>query len=176
MNCRVLYSVLPALVIFLASCEGSSSRPPVQTVERSPEKETLAAVNRQLAAKDKDIIEAFIRRKGWTMEADSEGFYRMLLQRGKGAVITANSTVELRCDVYLLDGTPCYLQQTRTFQLNSTAEIAGLHKGLLNLHGGDKVRFIFPPHMAYGLPGDRDKIPPRAIVRMEVEIISPPAP
>jgi FKBP-type peptidyl-prolyl cis-trans isomerase len=56
--------------------------------------------------------------------------------------------------------------------LGKTGEIAGLQQGLLNRRGGDKLRFIFPPHMAYGLLGDRDKIPPRALLIFNVEILA----
>jgi len=37
-----------------------------------------------------------------------------------------------------------------------------LNVALPGLKEGSKVRFIFPTHMAYGLLGDGDKVPPRS--------------
>jgi FKBP-type peptidyl-prolyl cis-trans isomerase len=42
---------------------------------------------------------------------------------------------------------------------------------LLHLKEGAEARFIFPPHLAYGLPGDRDNIPARAILLFEVKLL-----
>ena len=39
------------------------------------------------------------------------------------------------------------------------------------MHEGDKARFIMPPHLAHGLLGDNHKIPARAIIIYEVELI-----
>jgi FKBP-type peptidyl-prolyl cis-trans isomerase len=132
----------------------------------------LAEVNRQLMEKDKDIMECMIRRKGWEMNYHPEGYYSMAMSEGQGKKISDTSIVETACKVLLLDGTVCYENQIRAFNLSKTNEIAGLQQGVLNKRGGDKLRFIFPPHMAYGLLGDQDKIPPRAALIFEVEILN----
>jgi len=36
---------------------------------------------------------------------------------------------------------------------------------------GDKATFIMPPHLAYGLPGDGNKIPARSVIAYEVILV-----
>jgi FKBP-type peptidyl-prolyl cis-trans isomerase FkpA len=40
------------------------------------------------------------------------------------------------------------------------------------MHLHDKAIFILPAHLAFGLIGDRNKIPPKVAVVYEVEVIS----
>ena len=161
------------MVLLLCSscCSSGEPREAVKKNVPSPETEILLEFNRQLTEKNKDSITSFIRRENWAMNGHPEGFYSMVLKEGLGEKVENHSTVELLCKVQLLDGTVCYENQRRSFRINQTNEIAGLHQGLLNRREGDKLRFIFPPYMAYGLLGDRDKIPSQAVVIFEVEIL-----
>jgi FKBP-type peptidyl-prolyl cis-trans isomerase len=40
------------------------------------------------------------------------------------------------------------------------------------LREGDKARFILPPHIAHGLLGDENRIPPRSVIVYEVELLN----
>jgi FKBP-type peptidyl-prolyl cis-trans isomerase len=48
---------------------------------------------------------------------------------------------------------------------------SGLHEALQLMRIGDKMRFILPSHLAHGLIGDQTKIPPRASVIYEIELL-----
>jgi FKBP-type peptidyl-prolyl cis-trans isomerase len=161
-----------AVLLLCISCSSEEPREAVKRNTSSVETIDLTELNRQLTEKDRDIIESLMHRKNWKMNYHPEGFYSMALSEGRGKNIGDHSTVELLCKVQLLDGTVCYNRQIRSFTMNQTNEIAGLNQGLLNRRGGDKLRFIFPPYMAYGLLGDRDKIPPRAALIFEVEVLN----
>jgi len=175
MNCKGLYNFfLLTLLVGFSSCSCSSEEPreAIKPAASSVEAEALVEINRHLVEKEKDIVETMIRSKGWEMNYHAEGYYSMLISGGEGKKIVDNSLVRIACKVQLPDGTVCYDNQIRSFKVNSTVEIAGLHTGLLNRLEGDKLRFIFPPHMAYGLLGDQDKIPPRATLIFEVEVLN----
>jgi FKBP-type peptidyl-prolyl cis-trans isomerase len=154
------------------ACAGNEPRERVVPEKPAEEVAVMEAINRQLTEKDRDIIDAFIRRKGWAMQEYPDGYYAMILKEGKGAVVNNGSQVELRCTVRLLNGTLCYAPHSRSFVVGNTDEIVGLHKALLQLRQGTEARFVFPPHLAYGLLGDRDKIPARAIVLFEIELLN----
>jgi FKBP-type peptidyl-prolyl cis-trans isomerase len=166
------YIFLLIALLFSCSCSSDEPREAVRPVVASFETMALADLNRQMVEKEKDIIEAVMRRKGWNMNYHTDGYYSMVISEGRGKKIGDNSSVELLCRVQLLNGTVCYEHQIRSLNVNKTNEIAGLHRGLINRFGGDKLRFIFPPYMAYGLLGDQDKIPPRATLIFEVEILT----
>jgi FKBP-type peptidyl-prolyl cis-trans isomerase len=46
-----------------------------------------------------------------------------------------------------------------------------LHEGIQLLHVGDKAIFILPSHLAHGLLGDEDKIPPHSAVIYDIELL-----
>jgi len=48
----------------------------------------------------------------------------------------------------------------------------GLHEGVKLMHVGEKATMILPSHLAYGLIGDEKRIPPRASVLYELELLS----
>jgi FKBP-type peptidyl-prolyl cis-trans isomerase len=171
MKYRRRYNLIGLALPLLLACADNKPREAVTPVQPAPEVAAMEAVNKQLTEKDRDIMDAFIRRKGWAMRQYPDGYYAMILKEGRGPVVKEGSQVECRCTVCLLDGTLCYAQQHRRFVVGRTDEIMGLHKALRHLKKGTEARFIFPPHLAYGLPGDRDKIPARAIVLFEVELL-----
>jgi FKBP-type peptidyl-prolyl cis-trans isomerase len=49
---------------------------------------------------------------------------------------------------------------------------SGIHEMVQMMKTGDKVRFVLASARAHGLLGDGDKIPPRAPVLYEMELIS----
>jgi FKBP-type peptidyl-prolyl cis-trans isomerase len=172
MPCNRLHKFLFFVLPLCCSCSQTEPRAAVKQASSSIEKLALIEINRQLIEKDREIIETVIYQKGWEMNYHTEGYYSVLMEEGQGKKIGNNSSVKLLCKVQLLDGTVCYDKQIRSFKVNTTNEIAGLHQGLINRYEGDKLRFIFPPHMAYGLLGDRDEIPPRATLIFDVEILN----
>jgi FKBP-type peptidyl-prolyl cis-trans isomerase len=60
----------------------------------------------------------------------------------------------------------------KTFLIGQGGVESGLEEGILLLQEGDKARFIMPPHLAHGLIGDRDKIPARATIIYDLELVS----
>ena len=44
------------------------------------------------------------------------------------------------------------------------------------MRAGDKARFIIPPHLAYGLLGDENRIPARSIIIYQVELVDVKSP
>ncbi len=172
MHCSNLYRILLVALPLWCSCSAGEPREPVKPDSSiSMEADALSSVNKQLIEREKERIEAMILQKDWKMNSHPDGYYSMIISEGKGKMITENASVELLCKVELLDGTVCYDHQKRSFIVNKTTEIAGLHQGVINMRQGAKVRFIFPPHLAYGLLGDRNAIPPRASLIFDVDIV-----
>jgi FKBP-type peptidyl-prolyl cis-trans isomerase len=171
MKYRLRYNLMWLVLPLWMACADNEPRRAVTPAQPAPEAAAMEAVNKQLTEKDRDIIEAFIRRKGWAMQAYPDGYYAMILKAGNGAEVKEGSHVACCCTIRLLNGTVCYARQHREFTVGRTDEVMGLHKALLHLKKGAEARFIFPPHLAYGLPGDRDRIPARAILLFDVELL-----
>ena len=57
------------------------------------------------------------------------------------------------------------------FKIGQGGVESGLEEAVLLMSVGDKGRFIMPPHLAHGLLGDNNKIPPRSIIVYQAELI-----
>ena len=101
--------------------------------------------------------------------------YLFINENPKEKKVENGNRIKVNFRVSLLDGTLCYSSATRgpkQFTVGSSNVESGIHEGVQLMHLKDKAIFILPAHLAFGLIGDRDKIPPKATVVYEVEVIS----
>ncbi len=140
----------------------------------NPTNEELMQVNKILVKKDSAKIAGYVKRKEWDMNETKTGLWYMIYKKGNGAVAHKGQVAVINYDVSLLDGTECYNSDDlgpKEFKIGQGGVESGLEEGILLLHKGDKARFIMPPHLAYGLIGDGNKIPARAIIVYDVEVV-----
>jgi len=131
----------------------------------------MEKVNEFLVVKDEEVIRNFIGRMGWEMERTESGLWYMIMERGDGPAVTPGKTVAYDYRISLLDGTLCYSSEedgAKTIRTGYSGEGAGLEEGVLMLREGGYARFIMPPHLAFGLLGDGQRIPARATLVYEV--------
>jgi FKBP-type peptidyl-prolyl cis-trans isomerase len=76
---------------------------------------------------------------------------------------------------WLIDGNLVYSSDTdgvKEFLIGKGGVESGLEEGILKMRVGEKARFILPAHLAFGLMGDENKIPPRTAIIYELELIN----
>lgn len=142
--------------------------------EAAKYKEPLVKVNKMLVDKDEERIKAFIERRKWEMEMTNTGLWYKILEDGEGETVETNDIVTFSYKVSLLNGTVCYTSDStgnKSFVVGRGGVENGLEEGILLLQKGDSVRFIMPPHLAHGLVGDDDKIPPRSTIIYELKLL-----
>ncbi len=135
----------------------------------------MVRVNQYLVDKDKEIIENYVKRRGWNMEVTKTGLWYMIYQKGKGKPVRKNSRVTIEYNIHLLDGTLCYHSDEegpKQFEVGKGEVEPGLDEGIRYLRMGDRARFIIPPHLAYGLIGDENKIPARSVIVYDLRVLS----
>lgn len=159
----------------LISCADKPKQKPV-VVNYAKLKEDIIKVNKPAVVMENDEINAYIKAHNYTMQATGTGLrYLFLKENTKEKKIEKGNRIKANYKVSLLDGTLCYTSDkkgAKEFTVGSDNVESGIHEGvqLMRLH--DKAIFILPAHLAFGLIGDRDKIPPKAAVVYEVEVIS----
>jgi FKBP-type peptidyl-prolyl cis-trans isomerase len=151
----------------LAACQRADTPPDERVIDRRQ----LVAENKYIATRDFDVMRHFVARKGWRMKFADEGYYYEIFDGGASPKIADRNRVTFTATVALLDGTECYRYDRRRFVVGASEEISGLHHAVCRLGKGGRARFIFPPILAFGLLGDFDRIPPRAVLIYNVEII-----
>lgn len=159
-------------LLLLLSCGENTKK---TTSQSTVTEEQMVQVNRVLVKKDRQKITGFIERNGWNMTESATGFWYEILNGCKGDSAKKDLLATVSYKISLLDGTVCYTSENdglKTFIIGKGNVESGLEQGILLMCEGTEARFIFPPHMAWGLPGDGKKIPARSIIVYEVELLS----
>ena len=162
-----------AILIALAAAAAGCNKTDQKGVPMS--KESLIRANKGLVTIDKERIEAFAERHQWDMATTETGLWYQIYEHGTGDSARNGLIASLEYTVSLLDGTLCYSSDStgeKTFLIGQGGVESGLEEGILLMRCGDKARFIMPPHLAHGLPGDNDKIPPRSTIVYQVELLN----
>ena len=142
--------------------------------DRKAIEETLIGTNKLLLETDEQDIADFIDRHGWEMKRTGSGLRYEIYYRGKGSSALPGSTAIINYEVSLLSGHHVYSSKDdgeKEFRIGRGGVESGLEEGILLMSVGDKARFIMPPHLAHGFPGDGDLIPKRATIVYDVDFI-----
>jgi FKBP-type peptidyl-prolyl cis-trans isomerase FkpA len=142
--------------------------------QKKPEINEMADLNRYFVQKDRERIQNYIERKNLKMIESLTGLWYFIKNDGSGKRFTDNDIVLMRYNCSLLDGTQCYSSDElgpKEVIIGITQMERGLNEGLRMLREGAEATFILPPFLAFGLIGDGKKIPPRAVIIYNVNIL-----
>jgi FKBP-type peptidyl-prolyl cis-trans isomerase FkpA len=173
-NLIVMVAVAGILSLFF-SCDGNRHRSVEVPFDAEAYREPLMQANKQVTRNEDDLIVDFIKRYGWHMVKTGTGLRYMIYHNGDGGPVQKGDEVTINYSVMLLNGDSVYSSQTNGPMVITagTRDVeSGLEEGILLLHHGDKAKFILPSHLAFGLLGDFDKIPQKATLVYDVEVLN----
>jgi FKBP-type peptidyl-prolyl cis-trans isomerase FkpA len=136
--------------------------------------ESLMKANKNFVRSEDQQIEDFISRYGWKMKETGTGLRYMIYKEGRGMSAEKGRQAIIKFTVSLLNGEKCYSSEetgNKIFVVGKGGIEAGLEEGILFLKKGDRAKFILPSHLAFGLVGDGNKIPAKATLVYDVELI-----
>lgn len=171
-NISIVKTFILIFMIIFFSCKGEKN-PDDQKKLMNPKK-SLEEINKLLVDKDSELIKSYVERRGWDMEVAKSGLWYMIYKDGEGDLVQKGDYITFNYRVWLLDGTLIYSSEEsgpKSFVVGKGGVESGLEEGVLMLKRGSRARFILPPHLAYGLIGDEKKIPARAILVYDIEIV-----
>ena len=160
------------VMCIMIACDSNQEKP-VQNVKQDPG-ESLEKVNRYLVKAEKENIANYIRRHGWEMKESGSGLRYMIYENGSGTLAEQGNVAVLKYKLWLITGDLVYSsdeQGLKTFLVGKGGVESGLEEAILMMKKGDKARLVLPSHLAYGLLGDEDKIPPRTAIIYDIEIV-----
>ena len=162
------------IIVIFSSCNRNNDSEKTPISEQEVNDRPMNA-NKNRVQKESQEIEEFIRQRQFTTERTGTGLRIQIYKRAKNAVPPVeHEVVQIVCKVYLLDGTLCYESDTTNpiaFKLGEGMQIRGLEEGIMKMIPGESARLIIPNHLAYGLSGDEDKIPPGAALYIDVTLL-----
>lgn len=160
------------LAVLLVSCNNNTNTQ--NTVDKRELEETLVSVNKKLVKSEDEQIKDFISRYGWEMKETGTGLRYKIYQHGSGPLAVKNQIANIAFTVSLLNGEACYSSDTeglKEFKIGQGGIESGVEEGILLMKKGDRAKFIIPSHLAFGLVGDSDKIPAKATLVYDIELV-----
>jgi FKBP-type peptidyl-prolyl cis-trans isomerase FkpA len=163
--------LLLSVLLFSNACKRSPKSRPVTPEEV---REPLMEFNKQIVKSDDEKIRRFIERYNLEMSETGTGLRYNISGEGKGEVAKNGQYAMVDYKVSLLDGTVCYVSdgQPEEFLIGMDNVESGLHEAITYMKVGQKGKFIMPPHLAHGLIGDEKKIPSRATIIYDIELLN----
>ena len=175
-----LFSFILSTAVVLFSCGNNRTSSAKKTnIQSKAFQDKLVDANKMYVQRESDEIDQYVRHHGWQMTTTGTGLRYMIVKKGTGVLAKPDSnstmTVKVKFKKSLLDGTLCYSSDStgaEEFVVGQDNVESGLHEGIQYMHVGDKAVMILPSHLAFGLTGDGKRIPPKASVLYELELVS----
>lgn len=168
-----LWLSYPILFFLVIACT-NNTQPSQYSNNNKITQDSLINFNRKVIKTEDEDIADFITRHQWNMKKTSTGLRYVIYKKGRGPLAVKGKYATINYTVRLLNGDLAYSsEQTgpREFEIGHGGVESGLEEGIILLHVGDHVKFIVPSHLAFGLIGDQDKIPQRATLVYDIELL-----
>ena len=176
MNFLALNSLILLVALGISSCSDGHKKTTKKTNIQSKEfQDKLIEANKMYVKRESDEIDQYVAYHGWHMITTGTGLRYMITKKGTGEAAVPEKQAKVNYKISLLDGTLCYssdLTGPKIFVVGKDNVESGLHEGIQLLHVGDKAIFILPSHLAHGLLGDENKIPPHSTVIYDIELLA----
>lgn len=168
-----------SLVVAIAACGGEPAQQPIPKKVRKDKanKESLAEINKRVTEAEALQIDKYIKRHGLLVTKTPTGLRYVIYKKAPGnpPMPKKDQKVLIHFTTLLLDGKEVYNSHTGKpveVIIDHDNVESGVHEGLKYMHVGDKAKFILPSHLAHGVVGDNDKIPPLTPVVYDIELLS----
>ena len=173
MQIEIIY--IPILLWALTACQNPPKEKKEEIkINKEALKKQFVEANKLLAKKEADDMDAYARQHKMKFVNTDLGLrYYVYSPSAKGDSIKDKTEITIDFTVSLLDGTECYSSVQngpKTFMVGMEDMESGLHKGVKFLKKGDKAVILIPSHLAHGLLGDMNKIPPQMPIVYDIQI------
>lgn len=162
-----------AVLLGWSACRKPAESKPKVSMESV--REPMIRVNQNMNRKEREDIDAYIRRYDLKMRESGTGLRYLIINEGRLPKAQPENQVKVNYKVWLLNGRLCYSSDStgaESFVVDHDDVESGLHEGIKMLGTGGKAKFILPSHLAHGLIGDDGKIPARSPVVYDIEVLS----
>ena len=160
--------------MLLIACTGNNGERRKKIIDHNALKEPLIEANKELVKSEEEQINDYIARYKWKMATTESGLRYLIYKKSKGEKAKTGHIATINYTVELLNGELCYSSEIngpKKFVIGSGEVESGLNEAILLLKVGDRAKFIIPSHLAFGLAGDNDKIPFRATLIYDIELL-----
>ncbi|RFC53219.1 FKBP-type peptidyl-prolyl cis-trans isomerase [Brumimicrobium aurantiacum] len=164
--------LIGSLCFLLASC-GDEPKERQEIPQWSVEHSTR--MNKQFTQEDEINIRLFLdRKKSWKTTETGSGLRYWVYEDQEGENAVEGDKVDVKFEVSMLSDSLIYKteeDEVSTFKVDKSDIETGVMEGIKYLSEGDKAKLIIPSHLAHGLLGDYNKIPPLEVLVVDLELV-----
>jgi len=173
---KIVAVILTSFLFSIACSSCGENQTQRHTMQDEPidTQEKLIEQNIEYLKQERKDIESYIAQNNLKMQRTGSGLYYTALTTAPENVpnIADNDYIQYAFDLYLLDGTLLKSSEddgNRNIYVGHDQVEIGLHEAFRLMKVGQRMLFIFPSHLAYGIAGNTDHVPPRTTVVFEIE-------
>lgn len=163
------------LILFLfLSCDDVKNKKDNQVIDEKQLELSLEEMNRKMLQYESELIDNYVEKNNLNVIKTGTGLRYQLLEEGDGNLIKKGDIVTLQYELRLLSGELLYSSDNdgnKTFLVSRGGVESGLEEAVLKLRRNSEAILILPPHLAHGLIGDGNRIPPKAILVYSIKVI-----
>lgn len=163
------------LVIIISSCNSQEQEKKHNYQTKSNFEESMIQSHKRFLEKTSADIELYTDSSDLNFETTGTGLRYAIIEKGSGVIPHKGSEVKIRYTIHFLDGEPVLefsSPKILTFYIEQSNVETGLHQALQLMKVGEKAEFIFPPHLAFGISGNRNGIPPQSTLKYTIELLA----
>ncbi len=137
-------------------------------------REALKETNKAHVRYENQEIIDFLGRYKWPVVETGTGLRYYIYEHGNGNKVQEGTKIRYSYDVRFLNGNLVYSignENPMESIMPDGEMISGLLEALKLLHEGDKAKIIIPSHLAFGVAGDGDRIPPYATLVYDLQVL-----
>lgn len=164
------------VLILLVTFACNQEKPKVIPKENDWSKGQSVSYNKEINEREQLSIALYLEHhKELKINTTSTGLrFAKIKENPKGILGAPGNLASVILKISLLDGTLCYETDSSYYDeipIDHNDKESGLNEALKMLKTGEKAKLILPNHLAHGLIGDLGKIPPLAIILVDVELV-----
>lgn len=161
-----------ALLFF--SCDNVKNKKESQHIDDKQLELSLEEMNRKMLQYESELIDNYIEKNNLKVIKTGTGLRYQIFNEGDGNLIKKGDVVTLEYELSLLSGELLYSSENdgnKVFLVSRGGVETGLEEAVLKLKNNSEAILILPSHLAHGLLGDGNKIPPKAILVYKIKVI-----
>lgn len=159
---KKLYPILLCILIFTA-CKGPEPRKPVSQKSGSFFRESIDR-NKQLLAQEEALFKKWMAAdttQKYLRSPNGYWYFYEVQDTAQAKLPSAGDIVLITYNIRTLENDTVYAETeigNINFKIDKEEYFPGLRTGVKLLKKGEKATFLFPSSLAYGYPGDKNKI------------------
>lgn len=169
-----LVAIYMIIALLFFSCDNVKNKKENQHIDDKQLELSLEEMNRKMLQYESELIDNYIEKNNLKVIKTGTGLRYQIFNEGDGNLIKKGDVVTLEYELSLLSGELLYSSENdgnKVFLVSRGGVETGLEEAVLKLKNNSEAILILPSHLAHGLLGDGNKIPPKAILVYKIKVI-----